>query len=189
MRLLSRKWATTTVVAVAAAGLSVLATSAVVGAQSSTEVIHACADGRGTLRMIPAGESCTSTETPVNWNAQGVPGATGATGATGTQGPAGPAGERGLTGRTGKKGKVKLTLSGDIGTQLIIGRLKALDKQVTDIQDKVKDTKDTALFLKGYLKVHHQHGATCKQVEEVYQLIQIIQAGDTGVLPLGLGCK
>ena len=183
MRLLSRKWATTTVVAVVAAGLGALATSAVVGAQSSTEVIHACADGRGTLRMIPAGGSFTSTETPVNWNAQGVQGVPGATGA---QGPAGPAGARGLT---GKKGKVKLTLTGDIGTQLIIGRLKALDKKVTHIQDKVQDTKEAALYLKGYLKVHHQHGATCKQVEDVYQLIQQIQAGDSGVLPLGLGCK
>ena len=182
MRLMSRKWAATTVVAVAAAGLSALATSAVVGAQSSTEVIHACADGRGVLRMIPAGESCTATETPVNWNAQGVPGATGATGA---QGPAGPAGARGLT---GKKGKVKLTLTGDIGTQLIIGRLKALDKKVTDIQDKVKDTKNTALYLKGYLNGHHQKAATCKQVEDVYQLIQLIEYGD-GIAQLGLGCK
>ena len=180
MRLLSRKWARTTAVAVAAGGLSVLATSAVVGAQSSTEVIHACADGRGTLRMIPAGESCGVNETPVSWNAQGIPGATGAQG---------PPGVRGLTGRTGKKGKIKLNLSGDLGTQLILGRLKALDKKVVDIQDKVKDTKNTALFLKGYLKVHHQSGATCKQVENVYQLIQIYQAGDSGVLPLGLGCK
>jgi|SoiMethySBSTD1v2_1073268.scaffolds.fasta_scaffold1396933_2 hypothetical protein len=182
MRLLSRKWATTTVVAVVAAGLGALATSAVVGAQSSTEVIHACADGRGTLRMIPAGGSCTSTETPVNWNAQGVQGVPGATGA---QGPAGPAGARGLT---GKKGKVKLTLTGDIGTQLIIGRLKALDKKVTDIQDKVKDTKNTALYLKGYLNGHHQKAATCKQVEDVYQLIQLIEYG-SGVAQLGLGCK
>jgi hypothetical protein len=180
MRLMSRRWAITTVVAVAAAGLSVLATSAVVGAQSSTSVIHACADGRGTLRMIPADGSCTSTETPVNWNAQGVQGVPGA------RGPAGPAGARGPT---GKKGKVKLTLTGDVGTQLIIGRLKALDKKVTHIQDKVQDTKEAALYLKGYLKVHHQHGATCKQVEDVYQLIQEIQAGDSGVLPLGLGCK
>ena len=182
MRLMSRRWATTTVVAVVAAGLGALATSAVVGAQSSTEVIHACADGRGTLRMIPAGGSCTATETPVNWNAQGVQGVPGATGA---QGPAGPAGARGPT---GKKGKVKLTLTGDIGTQLIIGRLKALDKKVTDIQEKAKDTKETALYLKGYLRVHHQHGATCKQVEDVYQVIQLIEYG-SGVAQLGLGCK
>ena len=186
MRLLSRKWARTTVVAVVASGLSVLATSAVVGAQSSTEVIHACADGRGTLRMIPAGESCGVNETPINWNAQGVQGATGA------QGPAGPAGPRGVRGKIGKKGKIKLNLSGDLGTQLILGRLKALDKKVVDIQGKVADTKNTALFLKGYLKVHHQHGATCKQVEDVYQYVQTADNPDNGgvpVLPLGLGCK
>jgi len=186
MRLLSRNWARTAVVAAAAAGLSVLAASAVVGAQSSTEVIHACADARGTLRMIPAGGSCEVNETPVSWNAQGIQGVAGATGAQG------PAGVRGRTGKTGKKGKIKLNLSGDLGTQLILGRLKALDKKVVDIQEKVKDTKNTALFLKGYLKVHHQHGATCKQVENVYQYVQTADSGDNGgvpVLPLGLGCK
>ena len=178
MRQLSRKWGRTALVAVAAGGLSVLATTAVVGAQSSTEVIHACADARGSLRMIPATGSCEVSETPINWNAQGVQGATG---------PAGPAGPRGLT---GKKGTIKLNLSGDIGTQLILGRLKALNKKVVDIQEKVKDTKDTALFLKGYLKVHHQHGATCKNVESVYHYMQIIQSGpDSGIALLGLGCK
>jgi hypothetical protein len=181
MRQLSRRWGRTALVAVAAGGLSVLATSALVGAQSSTEVIHACADARGTLRMIPATASCEVNETPINWNSQGVQGVQGATG------PAGPAGPRGLT---GKKGTIKLNLSGDIGTQLILGRLKALNKKVVDIQEKVKDTKDTALFLKGYLKVHHQDGATCKNVEAVYHLMQIIQSGpDSGVALLGLGCK
>ena len=97
----------------------------------------------------------------------------------------GPAGARGPI---GKKGKVKLTLTGDIGTQLIIGRLKALDKKVTDIQDKVKDTKNTALYLKGYLNGHHQKAATCKQVEDVYQIIQLIEYG-SGIAQLGLGCK
>ena len=183
MRHLSRTWVRTTAAAVAAAGLAVLATSAVVGAQSSTEVIHACADARGTLRMIPANGACAVNETPVNWNAQGIQGATGAPG---------PAGPRGLHGKTGTKGKIKLNLSGDLGTQLILGRLKALDKKVVSIQGKVQDTKDAALFLKGYLKVHHQHGATCKQVEDVYQYIQIVDNPDNGgvpVLPLGLGCK
>ena len=186
MRHLSRTWVRTTAAAVAAAGLAVLATSAVVGAQSSTEVIHACADSRGSLRMIPANGACAVNETPVNWNAQGVQGAPGA------PGPAGPRGLAGKTGRTGKKGKIKLNLSGDIGTQLILGRLKALNKKVVSIQGKVQDTKDTALFLKGYLKVHHQHGATCKQVESVYQYIQVVNNPDSGgvpVLPLGLGCK
>ena len=92
MRLLSRKWARTTAVAVAAGGLSVLATSAVVGAQSSTEVIKACADGRGTLRMIPAGGSCEVNETPVSWNAQGIQArrARGRDGGAGTGGSTGP---------------------------------------------------------------------------------------------------
>ena len=183
MRHLSRTWVRTTVIAVAAGGLAVLATSAVVGAQSSAEVIHACADSRGALRVIAANESCAVNETPVNWNAQGIQGVPGAPGA---------AGPRGLTGKTGKKGKIKLNLSGDLGTQLILGRLKALNKKVVSIQEKVQDTKNTALFLKGYLRVHHQHGATCKQVESVYEYVQVVNNPDNGgvpVLPLGLGCK
>lgn len=183
MRLVSRKWAQTTVVAVAAGGLSVLATSAVVGAQSSTEVIHACADARGTLRMIPAAGSCEVNETPVNWNEQGVQGVQGATGAQG------PAGERGPIGKRGRTGKVKLKLTGDVGTQLILGRLKLLDKKVTNIQEKVDATKDTALYLKGYLKVHHQNGASCKNVEDVYQLVQLYEVGGSGISLLGLGCN
>ena len=183
MRHLSRTWVRTTVTAVAAGGLAVLATSAVVGAQSSTEVIHACADARGSLRMIPATGTCEANETPVNWNAQGIQGATGAPGA---------AGPRGLTGKTGKKGKIKLNLSGDIGTQLILGRLKSLNKKVVSIQEKLHDTHDSVLFLKGYLKVHHQHGATCKQVDRVFRYIQLVNSPDNGgvpVLPLELGCK
>jgi hypothetical protein len=97
-----------------------------------------------------------------------------------------------VTGKTGKKGKIKLNLSGDLGTQLIIGRLKALNKKVVSIQEKVQDTKETALFLKGYLAVHHKHGATCKQVEHVYEYLQVVNNPSNGgvqVLPLGLGCK
>ena len=89
----------------------------------------------------------------------------------------------------GRKGKIKLNLSGDLGTQLIIGRLKALDKKVSDIQEEVGDTKNTALFLKGYLKVHHQHGATCKQVDVVYQSEQYDHTDNHNVAQLGLGCK
>jgi hypothetical protein len=185
MRRLSRNWARTTAVAAAAAGLSVLATSAVVGAQSSTEEIHGCADARGTLRVIAADASCELNETPINWNVQGIQGLPGATGATGATGPVGPAGQRGLTGKTGS---IKLKLTGDIGTQLILARLKALNKKVVDIQGKVETTKDAALYLMGYLKVHHLNGATCKQLEVVYKRMQTDHLGG-GVAPLGLGCN
>ena len=73
-----------------------------------------------------------------------------------------------------------------------MGASRRSNKKVVSIQGKVQDTKDAALFLKGYLKVHHQHGATCKQVESVYQYIQVVNNPDNGgvpVLPLGLGCK
>ena len=96
----------------------------------------------------------------------------------------------GRHGTGGSKGTIKLNLSGDIGTQLILGRLKALNKKVVDIQERVKDTKNTALYLKGYLNGHHQHAATCKTVESVYHYMQIIQSGpDSGIALLGLGCK
>ena len=73
-----------------------------------------------------------------------------------------------------------------------MGASRRSNKKVVSIQGTVQDTKDAALFLKGYLKVHHQHGATCKQVESVYQYIQVVNNPDNGgvpVLPLGLGCK
>ena len=107
MRRLSRRWTVTAAAAVAAAGLSVLATSAVVGAQSSTEVIHACADARGVLRMIPADGTCQAAETPVSWNAQGV---------SGRPGPARSTRSRSRRGKIGKAGKIKLNLSGDVDT-------------------------------------------------------------------------
>ena len=179
MRRLSRRWTVTAAAAVAAAGLSVLATSAVVGAQSSTEVIHACADARGVLRMIPADGTCQAAETPVSWNAQGV---------QGVQGPPGAPGATGARGKIGKAGKIKLNLSGDVGTQLILGRLKALDKKVVGIQAKLKDTHDGVLFLKGYLKVHHRDGATCKEVETVYREMQREHYGPD-IATLGLGCN
>ena len=46
-------WTRTGAVGVAAAAVAVLATNAVVGAQSAQDVIHACADNsRGVLRMV-----------------------------------------------------------------------------------------------------------------------------------------
>jgi hypothetical protein len=80
-------------------------------------VIHGCyntslAHGSptGALRVIDTAKpngNCTSWETPLNWNQNGVTGPTGATGPTGPTGltgPTGPTGARGPTGVTGPAG-------------------------------------------------------------------------------------
>lgn len=141
-------WGRAALIAVVASGLSVVATSVVVNAQApDPEQIHACADARGTLRHVPATEACAPGESRVTWNADGPQGAAG---------PVGPAGPRGLQGPKGKKGKVKLNLGGDVGTQLILGRLKALDNKVTGLAENVSEVKKTVLYNKGYLKGHHK---------------------------------
>ena len=188
-------WGRTGVVAIAAAAVAVLATNAVVGAQSTQNVIHACADNsRGLLRMVSASTPCQASETPVSWNVEGQPGAAGPAGPAGTEGPAGPAGPAGKAGKRGKTGKVKITLGTDVGTQLIIGRLKSLDKKIVSIQGKLKDVDNHVLFVKGYLAGHHEKAATCKQLETVYKTIQTdhhpTPDGGVPVTPLGLaGCK
>jgi hypothetical protein len=135
-----------TLVAGSAAVAAVLASSVVVSAQGGgQEEIHACADARGTLRMVDPGTTCASGESRVIWNVEGPQGAAG---------PAGPAGAQGLPGAKGPRGKPgragTLKLSGaDVKTAVILARLKAIDEKVGDI-------KQAVLFNKGYLKVHHQ---------------------------------
>ena len=187
-------WTRMGVVALVAAGAAVLATNAVVGAQSTQNVIYACADNsRGLLRMVTAGSPCSASETPVSWNVQGQPGAAGPQGPAGTEGAAGPAGPAGPAGKRGKTGKVKITLGNDLGTQLIIGRLKSLDKKIVSIQGKLKDVDNHVLFVKGYLAGHHEKAATCKELDTVYKTMQNehhpTPEGGVPVLPLGLPCK
>lgn len=133
-----RSWGRTVVAAVAAAGLSMLVTSAVVGAQSSSGVIHACADARGVLRMIPANGTCMASETAVNWNIQGVAGLNGATGKKGPAGPAGPRGKKGTLAVKVPGGTSKVKLEGLLTLEQkllikVLGRLKKLDKKVGNV--------------------------------------------------------
>ena len=69
-------------------------------------VISACyLKSGGTLRVLDASTgTCSSKETSLAWNVQGVPGVAGATGATGATGPTGPTGATGATGATGPTG-------------------------------------------------------------------------------------
>jgi hypothetical protein len=67
--------------------------------QTESTVIQACADQKGTLRLLAPGASCGNRETFVSWNVEG--GATGSQGVAGTPGPAGPQGEQGRSGLEG----------------------------------------------------------------------------------------
>jgi hypothetical protein len=94
----------------AAAALLVLA-GAALAASLDDGVISACrSKSTGVLRVPAPGSGCTGSETPLQWNVQGVPGApgpvgpAGAPGPVGATGPAGPAGPRGATGATGPQG-------------------------------------------------------------------------------------
>jgi hypothetical protein len=58
-------------------------------------IISACYGRTGTLRVIEAGQQCSSKEQPLVWNQQGVPGEAGAPGEQGPEGAVGPAGSDG----------------------------------------------------------------------------------------------
>lgn len=70
-----------------------------VSGQSETNVIRACADVKGTLRLLAAGASCGNQETFVSWNVTGPQGPAGAAGAQGAQGPPRTPGDGGPRGR------------------------------------------------------------------------------------------
>src|SRR5580765_181549 len=80
--------------------------AAVASIPDANQVIHACFDGKGNLRVTDTG-ACNKGEISLDWNAQGSAGARGATGAAGpagakgATGAAGPAGAKGATGAQG----------------------------------------------------------------------------------------
>jgi hypothetical protein len=80
-------------VAVAAAGIGYAAIP-----HSSTGVISACKDNKGTLKAIDAeaGQICNANQQPLSWNQQGPQGPAGAQGPAGPQGSVGPAGPSGV---------------------------------------------------------------------------------------------
>ncbi|MEN3280733.1 MAG: hypothetical protein V7607_1873 [Solirubrobacteraceae bacterium] len=142
----------------AAAALSVLAATAVVDAQSPGQQLDACADVRGTLRLVAPSEACVTGERRVSWSVVGPTGATGAVGPTGTAGARGPAGPRGRT------GKVALKLSGDaqvvVALKLLNKRVKAVGDQVSAVNAKLtaldgKIGKAAALGQRAYERIYH----------------------------------
>jgi hypothetical protein len=142
----------------AAAALSVLAATAVVDAQSSGEHLEACADARGTLRLVASGEACVTGERRVSWNVVGPTGPAGAVGPSGATGARGPAGPRGRT------GKVALKLSGDakvvLALKLLNNRVKAVGEQLNTVNGKLtaldgKVGKAAALGQRAYERIYH----------------------------------
>lgn len=69
------------------------------GRVSSAQVINACANKKtGKLFLVAVPGDCKKNQTPVSWNAQGLPGPSGPTGPSGLTGPTGPTGVTGPTG-------------------------------------------------------------------------------------------
>ena len=90
--------------AAAAAVVGAIAVAGVAYATIPTNgVISACyTKSGGNLRVIDSSTgSCSSKETSLAWNVQGVQGPAGATGAKGADGPAGPTGPAGPSGVSG----------------------------------------------------------------------------------------
>jgi hypothetical protein len=137
-------------VALAASALTLLVTSGWVGAQSGgSNQISACADARGSLRMVAATESCAAGETRVVWNTEGPQGAPGAVGLQGPAGAGGLTGATGVAGPRGTAGKVKLKFTGDLATQVL---LKQVNKKLAALDKDIADIKTTVHFNKGYIK-------------------------------------
>jgi hypothetical protein len=101
---------------------------------AQSNVISACVSKTGQIRLVGAGETCKSNESPLSWNIQGPQGPqglqgpagpTGATGATGTPGAVGAAGATGATGPQGAAGatgaKGEIGPAGPTGSQGLSG--------------------------------------------------------------------
>jgi hypothetical protein len=77
---------------------------------ADTNVINACYNRNGILRVVSSPSECTAFEKPISWNQAGIqgpagpPGQQGQQGAQGAQGPQGERGEQGLQGGQGAQG-------------------------------------------------------------------------------------
>jgi uncharacterized membrane protein (UPF0136 family) len=78
---------------------SVLTAAFSLAQSASDEVIFACVDRHGTLRIVDS-EHCRHGESSLSWNRQGPPGPQGVPGPAGAAGPAGPPGAPGGSGGT-----------------------------------------------------------------------------------------
>jgi hypothetical protein len=68
------------------------------------DVIHACVNPAGQIRIVAANDACRSQETPLQWYTMGPQGPPGPKGDKGDPGPPGPAGPQGPPGPQGEEG-------------------------------------------------------------------------------------
>jgi hypothetical protein len=153
--------------------LFVLGSVAYAATSRTAASINGCYDN--STRVLRVTDTCARNETQISWNQAGPAGPAGPAGVagpagpSGTAGPAGPKGERGSAGPAGPRGVAgRLTIKVKGGDPKITGLLtleqelllknliavKKLDKRMTALQEEVSSTKNTALFVKGYLKSH-----------------------------------
>jgi hypothetical protein len=89
-------------------------------ASAATDVIQGCYHStNGEVRIVGQASQCRNTETPIEWNKQGIPGDVGPVGPQGEPGPQGPQGPQGLKGDTGDVGPKGP--KGDTGAQGAVG--------------------------------------------------------------------
>ena len=75
--------------------------SDVTSAPTAGDVILACANKQGDVRIVESHADCRRNETPVRWNVRGPEGPRGPVGPQGPQGPQGPEGPQGAQGPPG----------------------------------------------------------------------------------------
>lgn len=107
----------------AAASLAVAVGGAAAGLEQALddEVISACRNGSGTLKVTATG-TCKRPEQLLQWSVRGPAGPAGAPGPAGEQGPAGAAGSDGAAGPAGPRGE-----TGPAGPAGTIASIDALD--------------------------------------------------------------
>ncbi len=100
----SRRWRALTLGVVAVVVFAAAGAVAYASIPDAGGLIHGCyKTNKGDLRVIDpsAGGSCQSSEIPLDWNQQGVPGPQGPQGIQGLQGPQGVQGQQGASGVSG----------------------------------------------------------------------------------------
>jgi hypothetical protein len=126
----NRRWLAATGVAVL-----VLTATAVAAAEGDT-VIRACRkDLNGQLRVLSQGEGCLPSETRIDWNRTGPPGAAGPQGPAGPQGTAGLPGSAGLAGPPGPQGPAGIQgpigIQGPAGSPGVLGPIVVITNEQT----------------------------------------------------------
>jgi hypothetical protein len=87
----------------------VLTLLVVTGVPCYSDVINACKQNNGQIRIVNSPDDCRRGELPISWNQAGIPGPQGPAGPTGMRGAPGVTGPVGATGPTGMRGATGYT--------------------------------------------------------------------------------